>query len=195
MTQPEKAGCTGEYRLDLGGTVISLQCDSDQISNGFAQWFARPSSALDPHIQLELKIVNEPYDVILPNSRLTTKALGDGGTFRIAEDLITGEFDPDGRRGVIRANQILFQMPLVRVLEQIFYQAFYSARRFSGLDSFLVHSSAVISRGAGFLFAFFRPGALAEDFNADTALRRFPAKCFEKLESCLIYVAVMFSTH
>ncbi len=40
----------------------------------------------------------------------------------------------------------------MRILEQIFYQAFWSARRAAGLDAFLIHSSAVIVDGRGFLF-------------------------------------------
>ena len=40
----------------------------------------------------------------------------------------------------------------MRILEQIFYQAFWSARRAAGLEAFLIHSSAVIVDGRGFLF-------------------------------------------
>ena len=152
MTQPENTILDSEYRLDLGGTVIALHCNPALIGPGLARWFARPSSDLAPHIELKLEIVDEPYDSPLPNSLLTTKSLSEGGAFNIAEKLITGEYDPETHKGAIRANKILFGFPLIRVLEQIFYQSFYSARAISGMDSFLVHSSAVISRGAGFLF-------------------------------------------
>ena len=69
-----------------------------------------------------------------------------------AGGLITGRYDSASRRGVIRAKQLLFEIPLFRVLEQIFYQAFHSARSVSGHDAQMIHSSAVIADGAGFLF-------------------------------------------
>ncbi|MBU8871171.1 MAG: hypothetical protein KOO60_09955 [Gemmatimonadales bacterium] len=141
-----------EYRLDLGGTVIAIHCNPAQIGPGLARWFARASSDLEPHIKLELEVIDGPYESDLPTSLLTTKSVTAEGKFRIADDLITGEFDPVAGSGLIRANEVLFKTPLVRILEQIFYQAFYSARQFSGLDSFLVHSSAVVSKGNGFLF-------------------------------------------
>jgi hypothetical protein len=37
-------------------------------------------------------------------------------------------------------------------MEQVFYQAFHSARQAAGSEAFLVHSSAVIAKGSGFLF-------------------------------------------
>ena len=148
MNRPENS----EYRLELGNTVIALHCNPAQVGPGLAYWFARPSSDLGPHVELELEVVADPYESPLPNSLLTTKSVTTGGKFNIAENLITGEFDPVTGKGAIRANRILFEIPLVRILEQIFYQAFYSARDISGQDSFLVHSSAVISHGAGFLF-------------------------------------------
>lgn len=143
---------TREYRLALGETVIGLHCDPGRIADGLGTWFDRPSSAKPAHIDLTLEVDDRPYDTRLPNSLLTTKKLGGNGAFDVAGGLITGEYDSAKGAGVIRANSILFQMPLIRVLEQIFYQAFHSARQFSREPAFLVHSSAVVSHGAGFLF-------------------------------------------
>ena len=96
--------------------------------------------------------MDDPYKAELPDSLLTTKSVTSEGKFNIADGLITGEFDPASGQGAILANVALFKTPLVRILEQIFYQAFYSARKISARNSSLVHSSAVISNGDGFLF-------------------------------------------
>lgn len=141
-----------EYRLDLGGTVLALLCPTERIAAGLARWFDRPSAVAEPHAVLDLEVVAEHHDPVLPNSLLTTKLVRPDGTFDVADGLITGYWDADAGRGAIRAKQLLFEVPLIRVLEQIFYQAFYSARARSRRDAVLIHSSAVISEGCGFLF-------------------------------------------
>lgn len=152
MTPPASNPNDNEYRLDLGGSVIALHCHPAKIAQGLVGWFDRPSSPEGAHIDLDLEVVAGPYPSSLPNSLITTKTVDGQGNYDIAEGLITGRFDPASRRGVIRAKEILFEMPYIRVLEQVLYQAFYSARGASGLDAVLIHSSAVISHGAGFLF-------------------------------------------
>ncbi len=141
-----------EYRLDLGGTVLSLSCPTERLAGGLAHWFDRDSSPAEPHVRLDLEVVSEHHDADLPNSLLTTKIVAEDGSFDVADGLITGRYDPRLGQGVIRAKQLLFEVPLVRVLEQIFYQAFYSARAHSQADAYLVHSSAAIADGGGFLF-------------------------------------------
>ncbi len=141
-----------EYRLDLGGAVIGVQCEPAEFAVGLRNWFGRPSATAAPHIRLDLELVPHADAPEMPNSLVTTKTLGAGGSFNIADGLITGHFDAATARGTIRAKGTLIRGPLMRVLEQIFYQAFWSARRAAGLDAFLIHSSAVIVDGRGFLF-------------------------------------------
>jgi hypothetical protein len=152
MTASDSNTNENEYRLDLGGSVIALHCHPAMIAPGLVGWFNRPSSPAEAHIDLDLEVIAEPYPGFLPNSLITTKTVSENGQFSIANELITGQYDPATRRGAIRARQILFEMPYIRVLEQILYQAFYSARAASGQDAVLIHSSAVIAHGAGFLF-------------------------------------------
>lgn len=140
------------FRLDLGGTVLELRCPTERLARGFERWFDRPSSPERPHAVLDLEVVAEHHDADLPTSLLTTKTLRPDGGFDVAGGLITGFWDRQTGRGAIRARQLLFESPLIRVLEQIFYQAFYSARARSGRDAVLIHSSGVIARGDGFLF-------------------------------------------
>lgn len=141
-----------EYRIDLGGAVIAVHCEPAEFAIGLRNWFGRPSAEAQPHIELELELVPHTDTPDLPNSLVTTKTLSANGAFDIANGLISGHFDPDSRRGRIQAKGALIRGPLMRILEQIFYQAFWSARRAAGLDAFLIHSSAVIVDGHGFLF-------------------------------------------
>lgn len=141
-----------EYRLDLGGAVIAVHCEPAEFAVGLGNWFGRPSTLATPHIRLDLELVPHADVPELPNSLITTKSLRTDGSFDIADGLITGHFDPVSGRGSIQAKGTLIRGPLMRILEQIFYQAFWSARQIAGLDAFLVHSSAVIAGGRGFLF-------------------------------------------
>lgn len=153
MTNPTQTDlAANEYRLDLGGAIIAVFCEPAEFAIGLANWFGRPSADLAPHISLELELIPHADVPDLPNSLVTTKTIGPDGRFDIADGLITGHFDAATARGSIRAKGTLIHGPLMRILEQIFYQAFWSAQRAAGHDTFLIHSSAVIVDGRGFLF-------------------------------------------
>lgn len=140
------------YNLAIGDVTIALGCPSARLAEGLAGWFDLPSSGRTPDIQLDLEIVTEPYGQPLPNSLLQSKTLGADGTFDIADGLISGRFDRLEGQGRLRINEILLRGRLVRILEQVFYQAFQSARARAGHQAFLIHSSAVVCDGQGFLF-------------------------------------------
>jgi len=141
-----------EYRLDLGGTVIGIACDPPEFAVGLCNWFGLPTSTANPHISLQLELIPHLDTPTLPNSLITTKTLADDGRFDIADGLITGQYDPIRGSGQLKVKGTLIRGPFMRILEQIFYQAFWSARQFSQIDGFLIHSSAVIANGRGFLF-------------------------------------------
>lgn len=141
-----------EFRLDLGGCVIAFHCDPAPFSGFLSYWFDRPTTLKDPHIHLEMELVPHRESLKLPNTLLQTKTVDGKGGFDIDNGLIRGYYDPTTRRGKIEAKAVLAQGELMRVMEQIFYQAFFSARQAAGLDSILVHSSAAIADGQGFLF-------------------------------------------
>jgi len=143
---------SAEYRIDLGGTIFSLRCRPDAFAGDLAAWFQRPSATGQPHICLDLEIVPHTDSPQFPTSLVTTKTLTPNGGFDIGDGLFSGHFDPATGTGTIRAKEVLTQGPLRRILEQIFYQAFWSARAAAGAGSFLIHSSAVIAGGLGFLF-------------------------------------------
>lgn len=141
-----------EYRLNLGGIVMALHCTPEAFAPALAKWFARPSSENQAHINLDFELVPHSDTLQLPNSLLRTKTLSPDGHFDIADQMIRGHFDRATGTGHIQAKGALTRGLLMRVMEQIFYQAFHSARQAAGSEAFLVHSSAVIAGGSGFLF-------------------------------------------
>ncbi len=143
---------TSEYRLNLGGPTMALHCTPPAFAPALAQWFNRPSDEAAAHINLQFELIAHDDTLDLPNTLLKTKTLGPGGTFDIANGLISGHFDRQNGQGHIRAKGALTRGLLMRVMEQIFYQAFHSAQQAAGSDVFMIHSSAVIAKGSGFLF-------------------------------------------
>jgi hypothetical protein len=141
-----------EFRIDLDGVVIGLECETKQVAEGFVRWFGCPSATGEPHIRLAFSLVSHDDTPRFPNSLVQTKTLGPAGSFDIADGLISGSYDPASGRGTLRAKAILGHGRLMRILEQVFYQAFHSARQIAGKKSFLVHSAGVIAGGLGFLF-------------------------------------------
>lgn len=141
-----------EYRLNLGGIVMALHCTPDAFAPALAKWFDRASAPEEAHINLRFELVPHSDTLELPNTLLMTKSLGENGSFDIADGLIRGHYDAAARQGEILAKGALTRGLLMRVMEQVFYQTFYSARQAAGSNAFLVHSSAVIAQGSGFLF-------------------------------------------
>ena len=141
-----------EYRLDLGGTIIGFHCFPPLFAEFLAHWFDRPSSPIPAHIDIELELVPHEETLHLPNTLLKTKTVSPDGGFNISNGLFQGFFHPAQRRGRIEAKAAVARGQLMRVMEQIFYQTFFSARAVSGRSSVMIHSSAVIADGQGFLF-------------------------------------------
>lgn len=149
---PDRPAAPGEYRLDVGGAVIGLRCAPVEFADALAHWFGRPSAAGEALIRLDLELVPHADAPALPRSLVTSKTLLPGGGFDIGDGLITGHYDPATRQGAVRAKAILVRGHLLRILEQLFYQVFWSARAAGGPDGFLLHSSAVVADGRGFVF-------------------------------------------
>lgn len=143
---------TDEYRLNIGGTVINITCEPAEFAVGLRNWFGQPAATEEPHLRLSLELVPHSDTPVLPNSLITSKVVGENGRFDIADGLITGHYDAATGCGALQVKGTLILGPFMRILEQIFYQAFWSAQKISAVDSFLIHSSAVIARGKGFLF-------------------------------------------
>jgi len=104
---------------------MALHCTPPAFGPALAQWFARPSTGDAAHINLDFELIPHSDTLDLPNTLLKTKSLGPNGSFDIANGLISGHYHRESRTGAIRAK---------------------------GAEAFLVHSSAVIAKGSGFLF-------------------------------------------
>lgn len=140
------------YNFAVGQTVLGLDCRPAAFAEGLSHWFGAPSVDGEPQLTLDCEMVVHDDTPDLPTSLLTTKKLtGDGG-FDIADGLITGRYDVAARHGEIRAKATLLRGRLMRIWEQILYQAYVSARRIRGDNSILIHSAAVVADGQGFLF-------------------------------------------
>jgi len=140
------------YTLDLTGAAVGLVCHQPPLAVGLAKWFGRPGARIEPTIDLGLEFVDHRDEPHLPTSLLTTKRLTGGGGFDIADGLITGTYDARARTGELKIKAILLEGLLMRIFEQVLYQAHASARQAAGCGGFLVHSAAVIADGRGFLF-------------------------------------------
>jgi len=148
MAGTEKQQC----RLVVGDLVMDLNCYPPALADVLANWFIQEASDRPADLDLDLELVAHEDIPELPNSLLANKLVGSDGSFDVAGGLITGCLDRTGARGSIRPKATLARGRLLRILEQIFYQAFHSANTLRGGDACLVHSSAVIADGAGFLF-------------------------------------------
>lgn len=143
-----------EYRLDVGGVIIALVCPQPGLAEGLAAWFGLPSAPGGPaaDVTLEVTVTAHHDKPSFPRSLLTAKRLQPGGGFDIADGLVTGHFDASSGHGAVRVKAALFEGRLTRIFEQVLYQAHASARRRRPQPAWLVHSSAVIADGQGFLF-------------------------------------------
>lgn len=141
-----------EYRLDLGGTIIGFHCYPPRFAEYLAHWFDKPSSETTSHIDIDFELLPHDEALHLPNTLLKNKTVTPDGGFDISNGLFRGHFQPTEGRGRIEAKAAVARGQLMRVMEQIFYQTFFSALSISQRQTVMIHSSAVIAEGQGFLF-------------------------------------------
>lgn len=140
-----------EYRLRIGEAVVGIDCPSQYYAGAIARYFGVKSCSEQAHISLKLNIIPHEDLPELPQSLFTTKRLTPDG-FSISEDLVRGSFSKEKQEVSLFVKNILTTGSATRMLEQVLYQAFYSARKICDYDAFLIHSSGVIRNDAGFLF-------------------------------------------
>ncbi|MBK8165024.1 MAG: hypothetical protein IPK64_03555 [bacterium] len=155
-----------EFRLDVGGAVIALRCPQVGLAEGLAAWFGLASSPLPAAVSLEVEVVAHDDAPGYPRSLLTSKRLLAPGTgeaaapgappsaqpFDIADGLLRGWYDAATGTGAVRVKAALLAGHHTRIFEQLLYQAHRSAVQKLERTAWLVHSSAVIAGGQGFLF-------------------------------------------
>jgi hypothetical protein len=125
--------------------------------------FADPRTASRVRRHLDIRFVEGVPDIcfsvrvsgdresIVPDSLLMDKSV-DGQTFTMGGGIVRGDFDRDRAEGHIEVGSRLLKGRLIRVFEQLLYQAFYSDPRNGKGASVLLHSSGVIRQGHGYLF-------------------------------------------
>lgn len=145
-----------EYRLTVGKTTIGLICLSAIAAQNLQKYFQTPSSEEDPDLRLDLDFTEDFIVQDLPNNLFNSKTFTKNG-FTIADDLISGSYNPQSHYGRVKVKSLITRGHFTRIFEQFLYQAFYSARKAINYDAFLIHSSGVIRTGNngqkdGFLF-------------------------------------------
>jgi hypothetical protein len=155
-----------EYRLDVGGAVLALLCPQAGLAEGLAAWFGLPSVTAAADVTLAVEVVAHDDAPAFPRSLLTTKRLLPRGTgeaaapgvpaaavpFDISNGLIRGWYDAAGGTGSVKVKAALLAGRHPRIFEQLLYQAHRSAVQRREQPAWLVHSSAVIAGGRGYLF-------------------------------------------
>ncbi len=140
-----------QYRLQIGNRVIGMTFRPLKFAPLFRDFFGAKSSEEPADVNLEFRITNYKGEKRLEDSLFRSKIMTRSG-FQLSGGLVEGYYDADKKSGKLRMDKLFTMLPGLRVFEQILYQAFYSAGDHRKLDTFLIHSSAVIHRGMGFIF-------------------------------------------
>ncbi len=140
-----------QYRLKIGNRVIGMTFRPAKFAPLFRDFFGAKGSEEPADANLEFRIINYKGEKRLEDSLFRSKIMTKSG-FQLSGGLIEGYYDADKKSGKLRIDKLFTMLPCLRVFEQILYQAFYSAGDDRKLDTFLIHSSAVIHRGMGFIF-------------------------------------------
>jgi hypothetical protein len=139
-----------EYRLSIGDIVLGLEL-SDYRMLFLKEYFQRASSPVSPHVNLKVVFRQDGLPLRIPHSLYAAKRCS-SRFFTIGEELVRGHFDPRRRQWYLRVADSLMNGRLVRVFEQLLYQAFYSACELEDYSAYLIHAAGIAHGGRGFLF-------------------------------------------
>jgi hypothetical protein len=139
-----------ECLVRVGQTLVVLQFADAQTATRLRRHLGVPFEEGVPDIRLSVQISGD-CDSVVPDSLLRDKSV-DGETFTIGGGIVRGDFHRDRAEGTIEVSAGLFKGRLIRVFEQLLYQAFYSDPRNGKGAAVLLHSSGVIRQGNGYLF-------------------------------------------
>lgn len=138
--------------MRIGNAVLGLWFEGTDEAESFAQYLGRPSSDLEADLSLTIRYRNDAGDDDpVPNSLFLTK-VPDGDGFSAGDGLIRGRFSPASGEGELIVQNLINDGGYARIYEQIFFQAYWSAARRKGLNSFLLHSSGAVRQGRGWVF-------------------------------------------
>jgi hypothetical protein len=139
-----------DYRLTIGNTIIAIEVDPPKYRSVLEAYFARPNTAETPHFRLQVHLVRKHGTLSVPESLFTSKQASPDH-FVIADGLVHGRMEGSAAAETW-VDRRLLSGNLIRVFEQLIYQAFYSAARLHEASGVLLHSSGVIRDGKGMVF-------------------------------------------
>ena len=142
---------SNEYRLRVHDRVLGMRFHPARYASLFRDYFDRASAPQNPDILLDFRIRGGDTEVDVEDSLFISKVLRKKG-FEMSGGLVRGQYDRNSKSGKLWVHEVFAVSPIIRVFEQILYQAFYSAKPAEHRDEFLIHSCGVIRGGRGYLF-------------------------------------------
>lgn len=139
------------FRLCVGDHVIGLRLPSADYIKFFEEYFRVKSSKKKHDLLINLTFIEHDDEIDVPHSLFIYKETN-GDKVYFGENIAYGSYSDSDRTGELTVKYGLMEIPLIRVFEQILYQAFYNAVKIKQTTEILVHSSGVIYKGMGFIF-------------------------------------------
>ena len=139
-----------ECHVRVGATLIVLRFADPRTASRVQRHLGIPLQEGRPDISLSVRVSGD-RGCIVPDSLFTDKNV-EGETFTMGGGIVRGDFHRDRAEGTIEVNVGLLKGRLIRVFEQLLYQAFYCDPRNGRGASVLLHSSGVIHQGKGYVF-------------------------------------------
>ncbi len=136
--------------IQCGGIRLGLIVPGKQLHSFVADYYRGFIVPENPLFSLKINIRRRSGSFEIPDSLFNTKTVN-SSTFS-AGGLVYGKLCRDGKGAVISVPAGLFVKPVVRVFEQILYQAYFNAAALSDEESFLIHACGVEDDGWGYLF-------------------------------------------
>ena len=140
-----------ECRLRVHDRVLGMRFQPGWHAERVREYFDCKSSPEKVDILLDLKIRGRKAHFEIDNSLFTSKTVNKRG-FTMSGGLVGGMYDRDSKYGKLIVHRLLMTVPAIRVFEQLLYQAFYTSMNSESKSEFLIHSSAVVRNGGGYLF-------------------------------------------
>jgi hypothetical protein len=139
-----------EIRVRVGQTLIAIEVPDWRLARRMRDHFSVAPFAGHPDIVVHLSLKRTGVDGIV-DSLFEEKSV-DGECFEIGGGIVRGCYRREQGDVEVQADERLFSGRMIRVFEQLLYQVFFSDPRNRNGRILLLHSSGVVSEGAGFVF-------------------------------------------
>jgi len=140
-----------EYRIRAGTATLGIRFLPRCFESLLPEYFRRPSAPATSDFRLSIHVLPAKADIRISDSLFFAKTATAAG-FSIANDLVRGRRLSRHKGLEIWVPDLLLSGNMIRIFEQLLYQAFYSAWRVEGADCCLIHSAGIVRGGGGYLF-------------------------------------------